>query len=147
MIETPTEVWEKRLQNIFKRKEKPQTQLFLDVVSIILFMNKNSKELGDLFSILKLEDFIKVINLFENRTIEFPSKREVKEAIELSLFYYYKYIRGIDSYKELKSMNIIDEKEFSSKSIGKKLTKINEKLKEKIFEILMEMENKNGNGR
>ena len=96
MIEAPTEVWEKRLQNIFKRKEKPQTQLFLDVVSIILFMNKNSKELGDLFSILKLEDFIKVINLFENRTIEFPSKKEIQEAIELSLFYYYKNIRGIE---------------------------------------------------
>jgi hypothetical protein len=147
MIENPNEIWEKRLQEAFKKKDKTETQLFLDVVSIILFNNDKARELGDLYSILKLEDFIKVVSLFENRTIEFPSKREIKEAIELSLFYYYKYIRGIDSYKELKSMNIIDEKEFSSKSIGKKLTKINEKLKEKIFEILMEMENKNGNGR
>jgi len=147
MIENPNEIWEKRLQEAFKKKDKTETQLFLDVVSIILFNNDKARELGDLYSILKLEDFIKVVSLFENRTIEFPSKREIKEAIELSLFYYYKYIRGIDSYKELKSMNIVDEKEFSSKSIGKKLTKINEKLKEKIFEILMEMENKNGNGR
>jgi len=147
MIENPNEIWEKRLQEAFKKKDKTETQLFLDVVSIILFNNDKARELGDLYSILKLEDFIKVVSLFENRTIEFPSKREIKEAIELSLFYYYKYIRGIDSYKELKSMNIIDEKEFSSKSIGKKLTKINEKLKEKIFEILMEMGNKNGNGR
>jgi len=147
MIENPNEIWEKRLQEAFKKKDKTETQLFLDVVSIILFNNNKAREIGDLYSILKLEDFIKVVSLFENRTIEFPSKREIKEAIELSLFYYYKYIRGIDSYKELKSMNIIDEKEFSSKSIGKKLTKINEKLKEKIFEILMEMENKNGNGR
>jgi len=139
MIENPNEIWEKRLQEAFKKKDKTETQLFLDVVSIILFNNDKARELGDLYSILKLEDFIKVVSLFENRTIEFPSKREIKEAIELSLFYYYKYIRGIDSYKELKSMNIIDEKEFSSKSIGKKLTKINEKLKEKIFEILMEM--------
>jgi len=147
MIENPNEIWEKRLQEAFKKKDKTETQLFLDVVSIILFNNDKARELGDLYSILKLEDFIKVVSLFENRTIEFPSKKEIKEAIELSLFYYYKYIRGIDSYKELKSMNIVDEKEFSSKSIGKKLTKINEKLKEKIFEILMEMENKNGNGR
>ena len=147
MIENPNEIWEKRLQEAFKKKDKTETQLFLDVVSIILFNNDKARELGDLYSILKLEDFIKVVSLFENRTIEFPSKREIKEAIELSLFYYSQYIRGIDSYKELKSMNIVDEKEFSSKSIGKKLTKINEKLKEKIFEILMEMENKNGNGR
>jgi len=141
MIESPTEVWEKRLQNIFKRKEKPQTQLFLDVVSIILFMNKNSKELGDLFSILKLEDFIKVINLFENRTIEFPSKKEIQDAIELSLFYYYKNIRGIESYDELKDLNIVEQKDFSSRSIGKRLTKLDKELKQKIFEIFKEIEN------
>ena len=141
MIETPTEIWEKRLQNIFKKKEKSQTQLFLDVVSIVLFMNKNSKELGDLFSILKLDDFIKVVSLFENRTIEFPSKKEIQEAIEISLFYYYKNIRGVESYDELKSLNIVEQKDFSSRSIGKKLTKLDKELKEKMLEILKEIEN------
>lgn len=141
MIETPTEIWEKRLQNIFKKKEKSQTQLFLDVVSIVLFMNKNSKELGDLFSILKLDDFIKVVSLFENRTIEFPSKKEIQEAIEISLFYYYKNIRGVESYDELKNLNIIEQKDFSSRSIGKKLTKLDKELKEKMLEILKEIEN------
>lgn len=141
MIETPTEIWEKRLQNIFKKKEKSQTQLFLDVVSIVLFMNKNSKELGDLFSILKLDDFIKVVSLFENRTIEFPSKKEIQEAIEISLFYYYKNIRGVESYDELKDLNIIEKKDFSSRSIGKKLTKLDKELKEKMLEILKEIEN------
>lgn len=141
MIETPTEIWEKRLQNIFKKKEKSQTQLFLDVVSIVLFMNKNSKELGDLFSILKLDDFIKVVSLFENRTIEFPSKKEIQEAIEISLFYYYKNIRGVESYNELKNLNIIEQKDFSSRSIGKKLTKLDKELKEKMLEILKEIEN------
>jgi hypothetical protein len=104
-------------------------------------MNKNSKELGDLFSILKLEDFIKVINLFENRTIEFPSKKEIQEAIELSLFYYYKNIRGVESYDELKDLNIVEQKDFSSRSIGKRLTKLDKELKQKIFEILKEVEN------
>lgn len=140
MIQNPTEVWEKRLQETFKKKNKDQTQLFLDIVSIVLFQNEKAREVGDLYSILSLDDFIKVINLFENRTIEFPSKREVKEAIETSLFYYYKYVRGIDSYKELKEMNIIDEKEFSSRSIGRKLTKLNSKMQEEILKILSEIE-------
>ncbi|GEM_PF-1642790 len=140
MIEKPSEVWEKRLQEAFKKKDKDQTQLFLDIVSIVLFQNEKAREIGDLYSILSLEDFVRVINLFENRTIEFPSKKEIKEAIELSLFYYYKHIRGVNSYKDLKDMNIVDEKEFSSRSIGRKLTKLNDKLQEKIFEILMEIE-------
>lgn len=140
MIQNPTEVWEKRLQETFKKKNKDQTQLFLDIVSIVLFQNEKAREVGDLYSILSLDDFIKVINLFENRTIEFPSKREVKEAIETSLFYYYKYVRGVDSYKELKEMNIIDEKEFSSRSIGRKLTKLNSKLQEELLKILLEIE-------
>lgn len=140
MIQNPSEVWEKRLQETFKKKNKDQTQLFLDIVSIVLFQNEKAREVGDLYSILSLDDFIKVINLFENRTIEFPSKREVKEAIETSLFYYYKYVRGIDSYQELKEMNIVDEKEFSSRSIGRKLTKLNSKMQEEILKILSEIE-------
>lgn len=140
MIEKPTEVWEKRLQEAFKKKNKDQTQLFLDIVSIVLFQNEKAREIGDLYSILSLEDFVRVINLFENRTIEFPSKREIKDAIELALFYYYKHIRGVESYKDLKDMNIVDEKEFSSRSIGRKLTKLNDKLQEQIFSILMEIE-------
>lgn len=140
MIQNPTEVWEKRLQEAFKKKNKDQTQLFLDIVSIVLFQNEKAREIGDLYSILSLEDFVRVINLFENRTIEFPSKREVKEAIETSLFYYYKYVRGIDSYQELKEMNIVDEKEFSSRSIGRKLTKLNSKMQEEILKILSEIE-------
>lgn len=139
MIQKPTEIWEKRLQNIFKRKEKSQTQLFLDIVSVVLFQNEKAREIGDLYSILSLDDFIKVINLFENRTIEFPSKKEIQEAIELSLFYYYKNIRGVESYKDLKEMNIVDEKDFSSRSIGKRLTKLDNELKNKIFEIFKEM--------
>lgn len=140
MIDKPTDVWEKKLHETFKKKDKDQTQLFLDIVSVILFSNEKAREIGDLYSVLKLDDFIKVINLFENRTIEFPSKNEIKEAIELSLFYYYKFIRGVDSYKDLKEMNIVEEKEFSSRSIGKKLANINRGLQEQIFEIMMEME-------
>lgn len=139
MIQNPTEVWEKRLQEAFKKKNKDQTQLFLDIVSIVLFQNEKAREIGDLYSILSLEDFIRVINLFENRTIEFPSKREIKDAIELALFYYYKYIRDVKSYKDLKDMNIVDEKDFSSRSIGRKLTKLNSKLQEQMLNIFMEI--------
>lgn len=140
MIQNPSEVWEKRLKETFKKKDKNQTQLFLDIVSIVLFQNEKAREIGDLYSILSLDDFIKVINLFENRTIEFPSKREIKEAIEISLFYYYKHVRGVDSYKDLKEMNIVDEKEFSSRSIGRKLTKLNLRLQEELLKILSEIE-------
>ena len=67
------------------------------------------------------------------------TEKEIQEAIELSLFYYYKNIRGVESYKDLKEMNIVDEKDFSSRSIGKRLTKLDNELKNKIFEIFKEM--------
>ena len=141
MIDSPDELWEKRLDNIFKRKEKSEIEKFLIIVSIILFNDENCSDISDLFSILNLEEFIKVINLFENRTIEFPSKAEVKEAIELALVYYYKNIRGVDSYKDLKNLHIIDERDFSSKSIGRKTNKLNKKINEKILDIFLGMEN------
>jgi len=142
MIENPQELWEKRLNNLFKKKEKTETQKFLDIVSIILYSNDSCKDVSDLYSHVGLDTFINVINLFEGRKIEFPTKAEIKDSIELALLFYYKNIQGIENYKDLKSLNIIDEKDFSSISVGKRLNKLSKNLQEKILNLYLEMEQK-----
>jgi hypothetical protein len=141
MINKPDELWQKRLDNLFQKKSKTQTEKFLDIVSIILYMNDKCKDITDLYSTVDLETFIKIVHLFSNRTIYFPDKKEIKDSIELALIYYYKNIQGIDNYKDLKKLNIIDEKDFSSISLGKRLNKLDEQLQEKLLEIFMEIEN------
>lgn len=140
MIENPQELWEKKLNNLFKKQEKTETQKFLDIVSIILYSNESCKDVSELYSQVDLDTFTKVINTFEGRTITFPTKLEIKDSIELALLFYYKNIKGIDSYKDLKTLNIIDEKDFSSISIGKRLNKLSKNLQDKIVDLYLEME-------
>jgi len=140
MIDDPKELWQQRLNDAFKKKEKNETEKFLDIVSIILYSNETCKDVSDLYSILDLDTFIKVVNLFDGRDIHFPKKDEIKESIELALLFYYKNIQGVTDYKDLKALNIVEEKDFSSISIGKKLIKLNKNLQEKILEAFMDME-------
>lgn len=141
MIDGPKELWEKRLNNLFKKKEKTETQKFLDIVSIILYSNDICKDVSELYAQVDLDTFIKVISTFEGRTIKFPTKTEIKDSIELALLFYYKNIQGVENYKDLKTLNIMDEKDFSSISIGKRLSKLSKNLQDKILDMYLEMEN------
>ena len=140
MIDKPLELWEKRLDNLFQKKSKTEIEKFLDIVSIIVYMNDECKDITDIYSSVDLDTFIKICTLFSGRTIHFPDKKEIQDSIELALLYYYKNIKGVQSYKELKNLNIIDEKDFSSISIGKRLNKLSDELQDKILQIFMEIE-------
>ncbi len=140
MISDPMEMWEKRLDDTFRKKEKGEVQKFLDIVSIILYNNDSCKDVADLYSVLDLNTFIKIVNLFDGRDITFPTKKEIKESIELALFFYYKNVKGVETYKELKNLNIIDEKDFSPISVGKRLNKLSKELQEKMLESFLDME-------
>lgn len=141
VVKDPHEIWEKRLNSVFEKKKKTDVDRFLDIVSIIVYLNDTCKDVADLYSIVDLDTFIKLISLFDGRTITFPTKEEIQESIELALFYYYKNIKGIKDYKDLKGLNIIDSKDFSSISIGKKLIKLDKKLNERIMQLFLEMDN------
>jgi hypothetical protein len=140
MIEEPKNLWEKKLNKLFEKKSETELEKFLNIVSIIIYSNENCKDVSNLFSVIPINDFVKVINVFDGRTVRFPTKEELKEAIELALLFYYKNIKGVTSYKDIKSLNIIDSKDFSSISIGKKLNKLDKKLSEKILNLFLEME-------
>ena len=140
MIEDPNELWEKRLNSLFAKKDKTEVEKFLDIVSIIIYMDDKCKDISDLYSIVDLDNFVKIVNLFSGRTIHFPEKKDIKDSIELALLFYYKNIQKITSYKDLKGLNIIDEKDFSSISIGKRLNKLNEQIQDKLLQAFLELE-------
>lgn len=132
MINNESELWQKRLNTIFKKKDQSDTDIFLSIVSMVLYNSESNEDIARLYSCTDLDTFLKVVALFESRTIEFPSKKEIREAIELSLFYYYRNVLGIKDYSKLKEMGIINEQDFSSISIGKRLSKLNKDIVKKL---------------
>ena len=141
MIDNPKDVWEKQLDEMFSHKERTSEEKFLNVLSIILYENNKNTDLADLFSTVDFNSFIKVVDLFDGRTISFPTKEEIKDAVELALFFYYKEILGITSYDSLKKLNIREDKDFSSISIGRKINNLKKEIKEEIIDSLKDINN------
>ena len=140
LIKNPTDVWGEKLNKLFYVQEDTVEQKFLNVVSIVLYGDDTNKDLAELFSLVDFDSFIKIINLFDGRTIKFPSKEEIKEAIEIALYYYYKEIKGVKTYQVLKDLNIRDKDDFSSIAIGRKINKIKDIVASNIVDALKEVE-------
>ena len=140
MIEKADDLWAERLNRKFSKKSQSEIDKFMNIVSIIIYGNDSCKDIADLFSLVGMDTFIKIVNLFNGRDLQFPTKKEIQEAIELALFFYYKNVQGCTNHKDLKLLNIVEEKDFSSISIGKRLLKLEKAMQDKILETFMEID-------
>lgn len=126
------DLWERKLKDTFKKQTKTEEERFLDVVSMVIYNNVHNTDIAKLYSAVDLETFLLIVNLFEGRTLEFPTKKELRDSIELALFYYYKECLGIRDYEVLRKLDLLQGKDFSSISIGKRLARLNKEVLEKI---------------
>jgi len=140
MIQDPLETWQIKLNNIFKYKEKSEVAVFLDIVGMIIHNSDKNTDMSSMYETLDFESFIKMIHLFDGRTVTFPTKEELKESIELALFFYYKNVAGVTSYKDLKKFNLKDGKELNSISMGRKLSKLSREIQEKLKDEFLKFE-------
>jgi hypothetical protein len=136
IFETPKEVFEAQINDLFSKKEQSERNKLIQVMSIVLNTNSKSKDLVDLYDCLEIDNFIKVISLFERRTVKFPSKEEVKESILLSVIFYYREVLGYD-WPAIKG---IVPFEYSSISYASKIKKLNRSIFDNIKEVLKENE-------
>ena len=65
--------------------------------------NQNNLVLVDIYELLGLELFAKLIELTDGKTIKFPSREEFKDTIQLAVSYYFKEIENM-SWKEIKDI-------------------------------------------
>lgn len=134
MFKKPTEVWEDQMNELFLVRKEDDTNRVIEALSIILNMTYGTKnrDMIDLFNLGGLDTFVSIITLFERRTITFPSKEEIKEAIIFALIFYYRETKGY-SWDEIKK---IVPFEFSSISYSFKIKGLNRFIIEKLTEVL-----------
>lgn len=136
LFSSPTEIFEEQLNDIFLHSTEDKNNLILESLSLLLRMPSSNKDLIDLYNLLGLEGFVSVMTLFENRTITFPSKHEVKELILTALIFYYREVENL-SWEEIKNKIPF---EFSSISYSIKIKKLNKFLSDKLYELFTEEE-------
>ena len=110
LFDNETSVFKNKLNNILK--DKPQTDLIRDILTLLLLRNSYKDEkilkLIDVYNAVGLDNFMSIIEAFNGETISFPSVEEFKEAIITSVAYYYKHIQN-KSWKEIKEILDTDE--------------------------------------
>ncbi len=120
-ITNPTDVWSKKLRNHFKDKPKLQVEKFLNIVEILMFSKDNFEDISTLYSEFELEDFAKLISIFNGRTVKFPTIDEFRANIELALVFYYREFHNVKDYDELKKLIPF---EINSISVGNRMAKL-----------------------
>ncbi len=127
--------WESQLDDLFSKKSDTEIELIFEIVSLIM-NNGNSDNVQNLYSLLDLENFIRVITLFDGKTVKFPSKQSLKETFIWALCYYYKEIKNL-SWKEIEKLIPY---EISTISYGIRIKQLNKYIEKEIHSIATELE-------
>ena len=134
-----TNVFEEQVNRIFTKHKSDEVELILKALSLILYSTQNNTDIVELYRTIGLDAFIKIINLFDGRTVKFPPKKVIKNYLILALSYYYKEVEGKD-WETIKQEFPFD---ITSISYGIQIKNLNNFIKQKMYEILKNL-HKNG---
>lgn len=134
-------IWQEKIQRIFNTKPKGEEELFLDIVSMMIYSN-NSDDTSTLYREVGLESFVKLLGLVGGRTIELPTQEELKHGIISALCFYYKNLQH-KSWEEIH--NLLPFNDVNAVSYGIAISKLENEIKNKIKNNFEEIENRNKN--
>jgi hypothetical protein len=135
LFKKPKEVFEEQLNDLFVKKEKKEKDKLLEIFSLLLSKdNQKSKDLLNLYHFLGMEDFIGVVTVLEKKSIDFPTRADLKEAMKMAVIFYYKEELNY-SWEQIKEILPF---EFSSISYSFKIKSFNKFLIDQLKSVLKE---------
>jgi hypothetical protein len=130
MFKSESSVFERQMREAFKPVDE-QNSLF-SALALVFYHNVKISEIYDIYKLLGIENFVKLIHLLDGRTVHLPTSAELQESILLALCFYYKEVEGLE-------WDEIHDKipfQFSSISMAYKLKSLSAALKTELKEIL-----------
>lgn len=95
-FERPEDIWEKKYRNLFKMHDPSDMEVLLNIVSMMVHSREGNTDMSRLYNAVGLENFSKVIDLFDGRTVKFTTKDNFRELLILALCWYYRDMQGMD---------------------------------------------------
>ncbi len=138
---TPNDIFEDKIRNLFKKEKTTDMDLILEVLSLIIYNTQNNTDIIELYKLLNLDSFVKIITLFDGRIVKFPTKKFLRNSLLLSILYYYREIKN-KSWEEIKQEFPFD---ISSISYGIQIKNLNNFIRQKMYEILKNLDDKEVN--
>jgi hypothetical protein len=135
MIKEPINLWEKQFKDLFQVKEKKDIEEFLHLVGISLGISNYGDTISQLFEVLGLENFNKLLYICSGRTISFPPIKMFRESLILCLVFILKE-KGMD-WEEIKAALPFPEEEISPYKFGIKIAHLKKKIKNELYKALV----------
>lgn len=122
-------VFERQIREAFKPADERND--LLSAVALVFYHNAKISEIYDVYKLLGMENFVKLIHLLDGRTVHLPSGSELQESILLALCFYYREVEGLD-WDEIHGRIPFH---FSSISMSYKLRSLNSAIRSELKEI------------
>lgn len=136
MFKESNTIFQEQVKQVFGKNKSENTDVVLNSIELILHSEFRDSSLITLYRTVGLEGFVNVIEAIGGKTVKLPKAYEIKDAIILSLCYYYKEMKGYD-WKKIKALLPFD---ISSISYGTKIKSLNSYVKKSLREILAKMD-------
>jgi len=132
-------VLEKQIRSAFKPVADSQQSDLFRSIALVFYHNEKLSDIFDAYKLLGVENFVRLIHLFDGRTVRFPTSTELKDAIILSLSFYYREIEKL-TWEEVHDRIPF---KFSSLTVSYKIKSLNSAIKAELKEIFSQGMNLN----
>jgi hypothetical protein len=112
---SPKNLFQQKIRSIFQKEPKETTSLIVDILKMFCLTKlnrpqqaKNWEPLNEILNQFGTRIFIDLLDIFEGKTIRFPTRKEIKDLIISALCYYYKEVEN-KSWEEVKEILYIQE--------------------------------------
>ncbi len=134
LFDESNSVFEQQLKDIFKPAENKEQSSLFSILSLVFYHNSKITDLHDIYKLLGLDNFIKLVSLLDGRTVRFPTSSELKDAIILALCFYYKEIEN----KDWTEIHDLVPYSFNSISISYKIKSLNAAMRQELKNFFQE---------
>lgn len=132
-------LWEKDLKDAFSKTEKSNSEILMNILSIVVF-DRFDSNIGRIYKVCGgIDKFSELIESLSDQTIRFPNAKEFREALTLALSYYYREIEGL-SWEEVQKE--LPYEQSVGLHNGKKIASLDRNIKKQL-DSLWKKDNKN----
>jgi len=132
LFDEPTNLFEKRISELFAAKPSTEFDSIMRLVTMIIADTAPSDDMVALYHLLPMEEFVKVVNLFDGRQVRFFARKDIQDALILALCFYHKEVEGLD-WKDISQKVPFA---ISPISYGSKIKKLGKIIRMNMEEIL-----------
>ena len=112
---SPKNLFQQKIKAIFNKESKEAKSLIADILKLFCLFkinrpqqSKNWEPLNEAFNQFGIKTFIEILDIFDGKTVRFPTRKELQDLIIASLCYYYKEIES-KPWEEIKEILSIQE--------------------------------------